>query len=610
MYYGYTGNILRVDLSTGTVSRESLDMQMAEDFIGGRGLASRLLCEELDPAADALSPENPLIFGTGPLTGTGAPATSRYVVVCKAPLTGTIACSNSGGFFGPELKFAGYDALIIQGESAEPVYLWINNRTVQIRPAESLWGKFPTETESELRSLTHPSAKVACIGPGGENLSLLAGVVNDGYRLAARSGVGALMGKKKLKAIAVHGTGSVDLQDPQQFWKAAMDMHQKITADPVSFGSFRAYGTASLVNLINEMGAYPTRNFQSDTFEGATSTSGEALADGILQRNRACFACPIACTRVSEVKEGPYQGRGEGPEYESIWALGALCGVADLAAVSKANFICGDYGIDTISTGATIACAMELFEKGALPEQELGFPLRFGDAGAMVRAVEMTGKREGFGDVLADGSYRLAVRYGHPEFFMGVKKLEMSAYSPRVFQGMALQYATSNRGACHVRGNTVAAELYGIPRYLPPEVLEQKEEMVRRPFQNSTAFVDSTGICLFTKFAITHREICALLAPATGLDFNFDRSIEQGDRIWNLERMFNLRAGFTSEDDRLPQRVSEPAVDGPRAGSRAILQEHLQTYYLLRGWDELGRPTRTKLEELGLEDWWGVCSDA
>jgi len=252
---------------------------------------------------------------------------------------------------------------------------------------------------------------------------------------------------------------------------------------------------------------------------------------------------------------------------------------------------------------------MELFEKGALPEQELGFPLRFGDAGAMVRAVEMTGKREGFGDVLADGSYRLAVRYGHPEFFMGVKKLEMSAYSPRVFQGMALQYATSNRGACHVRGNTVAAELYGIPRYLPPEVLEQKEEMVRRPFQNSTAFVDSTGICLFTKFAITHREICALLAPATGLDFNFDRSIEQGDRIWNLERMFNLRAGFTSEDDRLPQRVSEPAVDGPRAGSRAILQEHLQTYYLLRGWDKSGRPTRAKLEELGLDDWWGVCSD-
>jgi len=609
MYYGYTGTILRVNLTNGKISRESLDLKMAEEFVGGRGLASRLLCAEIDPEIEAMSPENPLIFGTGPLTGTGAPATARYVVVCKAPLTGTIACSNSGGFFGPEIKFAGYDALIIEGESPEPVYLWIQDDRVEIRSASLLWGKTPVDTESTLQKLTHPASKIACIGPGGEKLSLMAGIVNDNYRLAARSGVGALMGKKKLKAIAIRGTGGVNLADPEQFWKASMDMHAKITGDPVSFGSFRAYGTASLVNLINEMGAYPTRNFQSDTFEDAVKTGGEAITEDILERNRACFACPISCTRVTEVKEGPYKGRGEGPEYESTWSLGALCGVSNLEAVAKANYLCGDYGIDTISTGATIACAMELFETGALSEKEIGFPLRFGDEAAMVRAVEMTGKREGFGDILADGSYRLAERYGHPEFFMGVKKLEMSAYSPRVFQGMALQYATSNRGACHVRGNTVAAELYGIPRYMPPEVLEQKEEMVRRPFQNSTAFVDSTGICLFTKFAITHREICALLAPATGIDFNFDRSIVQGDRIWNLERMFNLRAGFTAADDKLPARVSEPSPDGPRAGSRAILQNHIQTYYQLRGWDEEGRPTRSKLKELNLEDFWNVCSE-
>ncbi len=610
IFHGYTGIILRVNLSNGGVSREPLEQRMAEDFVGGRGLASRLLYAEMDPASDPLGPENPLIFGTGPLTGSGAPATARYVVVCKAPLTGTIACSNSGGFFGPELKFAGYDVLIIEGESAEPVYLWIEDETVEIRPAGDLWGKFPVDTEAAVCKLTHPAAKVACIGPGGEKLSLLAGVVNDNYRLAARSGVGALMGQKKLKAVVVRGTGTVKLADPEEFWKATMDMHGKITGDPITFGSFRAYGTSSLVNLINEMGAYPTRNFQSDTFEGAAETSGEAIVENILQRNRACFACPIACTRVTEVKDGPFKGRGEGPEYESTWCFGALCGVSDLAAVAKANYLCGDYGIDSISTGATVACAMELFEIGALPEKEIGFPLKFGDAAAMVRAVEMTGKRESFGDILADGSYRLAMRYGHPECFMGAKKLEMSAYSPRVFQGMALQYATSNRGACHVRGNTVAAELYGIPRYMPPDVLEQKEEMVRRPFQNSTAFVDSTGICLFTKFAITHREICALLAPATGIDFNFDRSIVQGDRIWNLERLFNLRAGFTSDDDRLPERVSEPSPDGPRAGSRAVLQEHLQTYYQLRGWDDSGRPTRMKLKELGLEGLWNVAADA
>jgi len=609
MYYGYTGTILRINLTNGEISKEPLDLKMAEEFVGGRGLASRLLCAEIDPEIDALSSENPLIFGTGPLTGTGAPATARYVVVCKAPLTGTIACSNSGGFFGPEIKFAGYDVLIIEGESPEPVYLWIQDDRVEIRSASLLWGKTPVDTESTLQKLTHPASKIACIGPGGEKLSLMAGIINDNYRLAARSGVGALMGKKKLKAIAVRGTGGVNLADPKQFWKASMDMHSKITGDPVSFGSFRAYGTASLVNLINEMGAYPTRNFQSDTFKDAVKTGGEAITEDILERNRACFACPISCTRVTEVKEGPYKGRGEGPEYESTWSLGALCGVSNLEAVAKANYLCGDYGIDTISTGATIACAMELFETGALSKKDIGFPLRFGDEAAMVRAVEMTGKREGFGDILADGSFRLAERYGHPEYFMGVKKLEMSAYSPRVFQGMALQYATSNRGACHVRGNTVAAELYGIPRYMPPEVLEQKEEMVRRPFQNSTAFVDSTGICLFTKFAITHREICALLAPATGIDFNFDRSIVQGDRIWNLERMFNLRAGFTAADDKLPARVSEPSPDGPRAGNRAILQNHIQTYYQLRGWDEEGRPTRSKLEELNLEDFWNVCSE-
>lgn len=611
-YYGYAGTILRINLTDRQVTREPLDLRLAEDYVGGRGLTSRLLYAEVDPTTDPLGPENKLMFGTGPLTGCGAPATARYVVVCKSPLTGTIACSNSGGFFGPELKFAGYDVLIFEGEADEPVYVWIEDGRVAIRSAHDLWGKTPVETEEAVRAATHPAAKVACIGPGGEKLSLMAGVVNDNYRLAARSGVGALMGQKKLKAIAVRGTKGIRLADPEGFWRAALEVSAKIVDDPVSFGSFRTYGTANLVNLINEMGAYPTRNFQAEMFDGAVATSGEAIADQILLRNRACFACPIACTRVTEVKDGRYKGRGEGPEYETTWSFGALCEVADLEAVTKANYLCGEYGIDTMSAGVTVACAMEMYEKGYLPESDIGFPLPFGNAEAMVRAVELMGTREGFGDLLADGSYRLAQHYGHPELFMGVKKLEMAAYSPRVFQGMALHYATSNRGACHVRGNTVAAELYGIPRYIPPEALEQKEEMVRRPFQNSTAFVDSTGICLFTKFAITHREIVALLAPLTGLDFTFEKSLVQGDRIWNLERLFNVHAGFTAADDTLPVRMLEPVPGGPRAGSRARLHEHLQTYYRLRGWDEEGRPTPQKLEELGLvelaslwgEPWW------
>ncbi len=609
MYFGYTGTILRINLTNQKVTREPLDRKLCEDFVGGRGLTSYLLYREMDPAVDPLSPENKLMFGTGPLTGTGAVAASRYVVVCKAPLTGTIACSNSGGFFGPEMKFAGHDVIILEGRADRPIYLWIEDDRVEFRPADKLWGKTPEETDDAVRAATGPEARVACIGPAGEKLSLLAGVVNDRQRLAARSGVGAVMGSKNLKAVAVRGTGSVKLADPEGFWFAALDVLKKIVNDPVSFGSFRAYGTANLVNLINEMGAYPTRNFLEEVFEGAAATSGEAIADQILLKNRACFACPIACTRVSEVKDGPYKGRGEGPEYETTWSFGALCGVSSLESIAKANFLCRDYGIDSMSAGSTVACAMELYERGYAPEGDIGFPLRFGDHEAMIRALVMLGEREGrFGALMADGSYRLAEHYGHPELFMGVKKLEMAAYSPRVFQGMALHYATSNRGACHVRGNTVAAELYGIPKYVPPETLEGKEELVRRPFQNSTAFVDSTGICLFTKFAITHREIVAMMAPATGLDFTFDKSITQGDRIWNLERLFNLRAGFTAADDTLPARLLEPVPGGPRAGSRAQLHQNLQTYYQLRGWDERGVPTKQKLAELGLEDTWGVCS--
>lgn len=607
MHHGYTGTILRINLSDRKITRESLDRELCETYVGGRGLTSYLLYREMDPATDALSPENKLMFGTGPLTGTGAVAASRYVVVCKAPLTGTIACSNSGGFFGPEMKFAGYDVIIFEGKADRPVYVWINDDKVEIRSAEKLTGLTPEETDDAVRAATHLLAKVACIGPAGEKMSLLAGVLNDRQRLAARSGVGAVMGSKNLKAVAVRGTGTISLADPEGFWFAALDVLKKIVNDPVSFGSFRAYGTANLVNLINEMGAYPTRNFLEEMFEGAAATSGEAIAEEILIKNRACFACPIACTRVSEVKDGPYKGRGEGPEYETTWSFGALCGVANLEAVAKANFLCRDYGIDSMSAGSTVACAMELYENGYIPESDIGFPLRFGDHEAMIRATIMMGERDGkFGALMADGSYRLAGHYGHPEMFMGVKKLEFAAYSPRVFQGMALHYATSNRGACHVRGNTVAAELYGIPKYVPPDTLEGKEELVRRPFQNSTAFVDSSGICLFTKFAITHREIVAMMAPATGIDFTFDKSITQGDRIWNLERLFNLRAGFTAADDTLPARLLEPVPSGPRAGSRAQLHLNLHTYYQLRGWDERGVPTKQKLAELGLEDRWGV----
>ncbi len=609
MYYGYTGKILRINLTEQQITVEPLDRGLAEAFVGGRGLTSRLLYGEIDPAIDALGPENKLMFGTGPLTGTGAPAASRYVVVCKSPLTDTIACSNSGGFFGPEMKFAGYDIIIFEGQAVEPVYVWIYDEQVEIRPATHLWGMTVSETEDTLRAETTPSAKIACIGPPGEKLSPLAGVVNDRTRLAARSGVGAVMGSKKLKAVAVCGTQGIKLADWKAFWQASLEVNRKVVNDPISFGSFRTYGTANLVNLLNETGGYPTRNFQEEVFEGAQAVSGEALKEQMTRTNRACFACPIACTRVTEITDPRFAKdgepiKGEGPEFESLWGFSALCGADDLPAAVQANYLCNDYGLDTMSLAGTIATAMEMYERGILTEKQVGFPIGFGMVDEMIRLVEMACRGEGFGAELANGSYRLTEKYDCPELFMGVKKQEMAAYSPRVFQGMALHYATSNRGACHVRGNTIAAELYGIPRYMPPEALEQKEELVRRAFQNSTSFVDSSGICLFTKFAITHREIVNLLASATGLDFTFEKSIVQGDRIWTLERMFNLRAGLTVADDTLPSRMLEPVLGGPWAGSRAKLHERIQTYYQLRGWDEHGCPTPERLAELGLTELW------
>ncbi len=602
MTYGYCGTILRVNLSNGEITKEALDMQMAAAYVGGRGLTSRLLYELMDPAADALGPHNPLIFGTGPLTGAGGPAGSRYVVTCKSPLTGTIACSNSGGFFGPEMKFAGYDVIIFEGQAETPVYVWIEDDRVEIRPAGHVWGKTVPETDDILLAETHPAAKIACIGPSAEALSLISGVVNDRTRLAARSGVGAVMGSKKLKGVAVRGSGGVKLADPGAFWRTSLEVNRKIVKDPVSFGSFRAYGTANLVNLLNETGGYPTRNFREEVFEGAHAVSGEKLKEQMTRANRACFACPIACTRVTEIVDLRFGSRGEGPEFESLWGFSALCGIDDLAAAVRANYLCNDYGLDTMSLAGTIAAAMEMYETGILTEQEVGFPIGFGMADEMVRLVEMACTLQGFGRELAQGSYWLTQKYNCPHLFMGVKRQEMAAYSPRVFQGMSLHYATSNRGACHVRGNTIAAELYGIPRYMPPEAMEQKEELVRRPFQNSTAYVDSSGICLFVKFAITHREIAALMTAATGMEFTFEESLVQGDRIWNLERMFNLAAGLTAADDTLPARMLEPVPDGPWQGSRARLHENIQTYYQLRGWDREGRLTPQKLAELGLTE--------
>jgi len=588
-----------VDLASGSIKKETLNMTEAGRFIGGRGLGTKLFIDEVDPQVDPLSPQNTLIFMTGPLTGTFAPCSGRYEVVAKAPLTGTIGAANSGGHFGPELKYAGYDGIIIQNASAKPVYLYIEDDKVELRDASHLWGKTVYETTDMLHEETVPDARVACIGPAGENLVLYAGVLNDKHRAAGRGGMGAVMGSKKLKAIAVRGTGSVNVTQPDTFMEACIDARAKLKAHPVTGEGLAAYGTNVLVNVINGVGALPTRNFRDGgEFTGADNISGEALAEKYLVKNKGCFACGIGCGRVTRVPDGPFKSSGEGPEYEAAWAFGASCGVSDLAAVCKASFLCNEYGMDPITLGATIACAMELFEKGILSAAEIGRPLPFGDAEGIVAMTELLCKFEGFGKKLGQGSYRLAESYNMSELSMTAKKQELPAYDGRALQGMGLEYATSNRGGCHVRGYMTSAEVLGIPVKLDPLTTEGKAPLLKI-FQDLTALVDSVGICLFVTFGIGLPEIAALYRAATGSTESDEEILLKGERIWNLEKQFNIAAGV--ERDTLPPRMLREALpSGPAKGKVADLSALLKEYYEVRGWDAEGVPSDHKKRELGL----------
>jgi len=596
----YTGKILRVDLGRRDFREETIDPELARAYIGGRGYATRIICDEVDPTVDALDPANKLILATGPLTGTSAACGGRYMAITKGALTGTIACSNSGGNFGPELKYAGYDMIVLEGAASEPLVLVIDDGSVGLRPAGDLWGRTVHETEDLLHAQLGGGFKCVSIGPAGEKLVRFACIMNDKNRAAGRSGVGAVMGSKKLKAIAVRGTGGLVAADPPAFREACLDAVAKLKAGPVTGTGLPKFGTAVLVNIINESGAFPTRNFQQGQFESAEKISGETIAEQILVRIRACVACPIACGRVTWVKDGKFRGRGEGPEYETIWSLGAAVGVSDLPAATKANYICNELGMDTISAGATIACAMELFEKGVISEADVGRSLRFGDGEALVDVMDKIGRREGFGDVLAEGSARVAKKYGRPELFMGVKGQEFPAYDPRGVFGMGVQYATSNRGACHVRGYMISAEILGVPRKMDPLTTEGKAAM-NIVFQDLTAALDSCGVCLFVVFSIGAPELSTMLSKATGWAYDVSEFMRVGERIWNLERLFNQRAGFGKKDDTLPRRLLEdPMPGGPAAGRTVPLDEMRGEYYRLRGWDDQGRPTKDKLASLGL----------
>jgi len=592
---------LRVNLTSGAITREALSPELARLFIGARGLGTKIMELEVDPTVDPFSPDNKLIFAPGPLSGTFASSMGRYDVITKGPLTGAIASSNSGGSFGPELKMAGYDLIIFEGRAKTPMYLWIKDAQVELRDASHLWGKWVPDTTNLIRAETEAEAKVACIGPAGEKQVLFACVMNEMHQAAGRSGVGAVMGSKNLKAIVVKGSGVVPIANPQTFNAAVIKARAKIQAHPVGGRGFKTYGTDVLVNILNEVGGLPTRNFNDGYFPTADKIGGESLSARLLVRPKGCFSCIIACGRVTKVTNPKFAGEGEGPEYATVWCFGSDCGVDNLDAVTKANYYCNELGLDTISMGATIACAMDMYEAGILTPQDTGgVALNFGNAEAMVEMVRQTGLREGFGDKLALGSYRLADGYGHVEYSMTVKKQELSAYDPRAIQGIGLNYATSNRGGCHVRGYTVFSEVLGVPSKVEQHTTQGKAALVKT-FQDLTAAMSSTGACLFTTFGIGGEEVAEMLSAATGVPYSTQAFMQAGERIYNMERMWNLKAGLTSQDDTLPERLlKSPILTGASKGEVSHLDQMLPEYYAARGWDATGVPTAAKLKELAL----------
>ena len=600
--------VLRVDLSKGSYEIEPLNMEWARDYLGERGLATKYLWESMDPMADPLGPDNVLIFATGPLTGTMASTSGRYAVVTKGPLTGAIACSNSGGKFGAELKFAGYDLLVIHGRAPKPVYLHIVDDTIEFLPADEIWGTTVWNTEAWIKSHhQNPLLKVASIGVAGERGVRYACVINDLHRAAGRSGVGAVMGSKNLKAIAAHGTVGVRVDDPKRFM-AAVKRTKKLLEESEGRKDLTDIGTNGMIDIQQEFGGLPTRNFNEVQFEGVDKIDPGAMmatkpnGHRNLITNKACFGCTIACGRISHIDKDhftivnrpEYRHASGGLEYETAYAFGPVICVDDLDALTFAAFLTNEHGLDPISFGATLAAAMELFENGIITLEDTdGVPLNFGNAEALTIMAEKTGKYEGFGQVLGLGSKLMCEKYGHPEFSMTVKGQEFAGYDSRALQGMGLGYATSNRGACHLKHDTFAEDM-------EDQTASGKAEACSSS-QNYKSILDSTGLCLFTGSGWGIEDYREQIDAACEGDWTTEHLRLLGERVWNLERLFNLAAGLTAADDTLPKRMLEvPAPSGTAKGRVSELPKMLPEYYALRGWTPEGVPSEATLARLGI----------
>lgn len=621
--YGWAGRMLLVDLSRQKVVVKDFYewRQLAYSYIGGRGINSRLIYDLVDPKIDPLSPENVLIFGVGPLVGTMAPACSRFTVSAKSPLTYTLGDTNAGGHFAAELKFAGYDHIIFTGRSDKPVYLWIDDGDVELRDASKTWGKDTWETQDEIREeVGDPDVKIACIGPAGERLVRFACIIHGSKRAGGRTGMGCVMGSKRLKAVAVRGSRGVQIAKPDEFENAVNQALEKLYSTP-HYHYFSKFGTRLLVRSAAEGGWLTTRNAQTGYFEGAEKLFEEVFERQYRVGSVACFNCPIHCGSTYEVSEGPYKGtHGEGPEFNVIFEFGPNLGVDYYPAILKANELVNRYGLDADGTGCNIAFVMELLERRVLNEEEVGLPLKWGNYEAVLKMIEMIATRKGFGDVLAEGMKKAAEKIGRgaEKYARVVKGMEVNN-ELRGRKGYALAYAVATRGPDHLRGAPnveyfgkfyppeVGEKLFGTANVLNPRSYDGKPQAVVWT-EHVCAIADAVGMCKFATAwnsldFLMPRDIAKILSSATGWDVSEEELLKIGERIVNLERCINVRDGYSRKDDTLPERqLKEPCPSGPAKGEVVSLSPMLDEYYKLRGWDlKTGIPTEEKLKSLGLD---------
>jgi len=618
----FIGKLLRVNLSNDAIKHEELEEETFRRFLGGRGLAAKILLEELDLSVDPFDPANKIIFATGPLTGTPFPGSGKHIVASKSPLTLKWGESTSGGFWGPELKFAGFDAIIIEGKASNPVYLWIHDGEVEIIDCNEIWGLNTVQATKRIRSETDKKARVACIGQAGENRVLYASIINDMNHASGRTGLGAVMGSKNLKAIAVLGSNrKLTLAKPKIFHELTIQAHEILKKSSTA-QSLSNYGTSGGLLSLNELGILPTRNFQDGFFEFAEDISGEKMAERMVIGKTTCMGCPIGCVRSVRIEGGPYGYVGEetgGPQYETIASFGSLLLNKDLESIAKMHQLCNEYGLDTISTGVSIAFATECFERKLITVKDTnGLKLRWGDPNIVIKLIHLIACKEGFGTLLAEGVMRAAKKIGKGanRFAMHVKGLEVPMHEPRGKKAVGLFYAISNRGACHLAAShDTAFAGKGIPELgieggLDRFSIKGKGIFVKKT-EDLMGFCNSAVICRFTTAVLNPAEnipiwmIAKFLEAATGWKVDpIDIQI-LGERAVNLARLFNVRLGVTRREDVLPLRFSEELPRGASKGQKITIEDlntMLNEYYKARGWNNEGIPTKERFELLGLNE--------